>query len=110
MHPKIDPKSSGKSIGHGLSASPGAAKGHLAFNKKDAFKYTKKGKKVIFVSNETSPKDIYTMKRSEALITLKGGLTSHAAVIARGLGLPCIVGVKDFRLNYKKKIIDITIR
>ena len=105
LHPRIDLNSVESSCGRGLSASPGAAKGYLAFNNKHVSKLQKLGKKVILVRSETSSKDVQLMHTLDGIITIRGGLTSHAAVIARGLGLPCIVGLKDFKLNYKKKVI-----
>jgi pyruvate,orthophosphate dikinase len=87
----------------GLPASPGAAIGEVVFDSDEAEELKKAGKKVILVRTETSPEDIHGMHAAEAIITARGGMTSHAAVVARGMGRPCVSGAGDIRINYEAK-------
>ena len=91
----------------GLPAGPGAASGQVVFNPEDAEKYYNKGKKVILVREETSPEDVQGMWVSEAILTARGGMTSHAALVARGWGKCCVVGCKEIQINESKKYFSI---
>ena len=90
-------------IGKGLPAGPGAATGQIVFSADRAEELYQKGKKVVLVREETSPEDVHGMYASEAILTSRGGMTSHAALVARGWGKCCIVGSNDIQINYKKK-------
>ena len=105
LHPQFDAKAlkSAKPIGKGLGASPGAACGEVVFTAEDAVKAKEKKKKVILVRLETSPEDITGMKASEGILTVRGGMTSHAAVVARGMGECCVSGCGDIVMNEKAK-------
>ena len=103
LHPMLDPKAEKKVIATGLPASPGAAVGRAVFNAEDAETWAAKGEKVILIRNETSPEDIGGMHASQGVITARGGMTSHAAVVARGMGTPCVSGSQDITINYKDK-------
>ena len=96
FHPMIDPdaKKRFKAIAKGLNASPGAASGQIVFTADDAEEWVKQGKKVLLVRRETSPEDIGGMNAAEGILTSTGGMTSHAAVVARGMGKPCVAGCK----------------
>src|SRR5919199_3884741 len=89
LHPTIDPKAERKVIASGLPASPGAASGEIVFSADEAETLKAQGKKVILVRIETSPEDIHGMHAAEGILTTRGGMTSHAAVVARGMGKPC---------------------
>ena len=101
LHPTIDPKAERKVIASGLPASPGAATGEIVFNSEDAEAARKAERKCILVRIETSPEDIHGMHASEGILTTRGGMTSHAAVVARGMGKPCVSGVGSIRVDYK---------
>ena len=103
LHPMLDPKAPKKVIAIGLPASPGAAVGRAVFNAEDAEAWAAKGEKVILIRNETSPEDIGGMHASQGVITARGGMTSHAAVVARGMGTPCVSGSHDIVISYKDK-------
>ena len=103
LHPMLDPKANKKVIANGLPASPGAAVGRAVFCAEDAEKWAAKGEKVILIRNETSPEDIGGMHASQGVITARGGMTSHAAVVARGMGTPCVSGSTDITIDYKTK-------
>ena len=103
LHPQIDPKAKKKIIGKGLPASPGAAVGSVVFSAEDAEMEVKKGKKVILVRVETSPEDIHGMNVAQGILTARGGMTSHAAVVARGMGKCCVAGVQDLVVDYAKQ-------
>ena len=103
LHPMLDPKAPKKVIATGLPASPGAAVGRAVFNAEDAETWASKGEKVILIRNETSPEDIGGMHASQGVITARGGMTSHAAVVARGMGTPCVSGSHDITISYKDK-------
>ncbi|MDR0886883.1 MAG: pyruvate, phosphate dikinase [Clostridiales Family XIII bacterium] len=100
LHPQFDPKQLKIStpIGNGLPASPGAATGQVTFTAEDATAWAKAGKNVILVRLETSPEDIEGMNYAEGILTARGGMTSHAAVVARGMGTCCVAGVSDLKI------------
>ncbi|GMO35157.1 MAG: pyruvate, phosphate dikinase [Termitinemataceae bacterium] len=109
LHPNIDLKAlkSAKPLSKGLNASPGAACGRIVFTAQDAEHWHSKGEKVLLVRQDTSPEDIGGMVVSEGILTSTGGMTSHAAVVARGMGTPCVVGAKGVSVQGKKvKIAD----
>ena len=99
LHPMIDPKAKKEVIATGLPASPGAATGQVVFTDKDAQDEVSRGKKVILVRAETSPEDIHGMSISEGILTARGGSTSHAAVVARGMGKCCVVGCGSIKID-----------
>jgi len=101
LHPTIDPAAKRNVIGVGLPASPGAATGEIVFTSDDAEEAKAQGRKVILVRVETSPEDIHGMHASEGILTTRGGMTSHAAVVARGMGKPCVSGAGSIRVDYK---------
>ncbi len=103
LHPSFDPKAARNVIATGLPASPGAAVGQVVFTADDAEAWRDKGKNVILVRIETSPEDIGGMDAAEGILTARGGMTSHAAVVARGMGKCCVAGVGDLSINYKTK-------
>ncbi|MBE6451991.1 MAG: pyruvate, phosphate dikinase [Alphaproteobacteria bacterium] len=103
LHPMLDPKAKKNVIATGLPASPGAAVGRAVFNAEDAEAWANRGEKVILIRNETSPEDIGGMHASQGVITARGGMTSHAAVVARGMGTPCVSGSNDITINYANK-------
>ena len=100
LHPTIDPNAERKVIATGLPASPGAAAGEIVFSADDAENMKAQGKKVILVRVETSPEDIHGMHAAEGILTTRGGMTSHAAVVARGMGKPCVSGAGTLRVDY----------
>ncbi|HTJ44871.1 MAG TPA: pyruvate, phosphate dikinase, partial [Kofleriaceae bacterium] len=102
LHPTIDPKQRPKAIGKGLPASPGAVIGRVVFNSADAEQWAQKGEEVILVRTETSPEDIHGMKAAVGILTARGGMTSHAAVVARGMGKCCITGCSALRVDGAK--------
>ena len=106
LHPMLDPKANKKVIATGLPASPGAAVGRAVFCAEDAEAWAAKGEKVILIRNETSPEDIGGMHASQGVITARGGMTSHAAVVARGMGTPCVSGSTDITIDYKSKTMS----
>ncbi|MER9019294.1 pyruvate, phosphate dikinase [Mesorhizobium sp. M0898] len=101
LHPTIDPKAARDIIGVGLPASPGAATGEIVFSSNDAEEAKAQGRKAILVRIETSPEDIHGMHAAEGILTTRGGMTSHAAVVARGMGKPCVSGAGSLRVDYK---------
>ncbi|PKU22258.1 pyruvate, phosphate dikinase [Telmatospirillum siberiense] len=105
LHPTLDPKAERRLLAHGLPASPGAASGRVVFSAEDAELWTKKGEKVILVRIETSPEDIGGMHVSQGILTSRGGMTSHAAVVARGMGRPCVAGAGELRIDYRAKTL-----
>ena len=108
LHPTLDNKIEKKVITKGLPASPGAASGKVIFDSEDAVERSKNGEPVILVRMETSPEDIHGMHAAQGILTSRGGMTSHAAVVARGIGRPCVVGAGDIIINHDKKefVID----
>ncbi|RFC68819.1 MULTISPECIES: pyruvate, phosphate dikinase [Mesorhizobium] len=101
LHPTIDPKARRDVIGVGLPASPGAATGEIVFSSDEAEEMKSVGRKVILVRVETSPEDIHGMHAAEGILTTRGGMTSHAAVVARGMGKPCVSGAGSLRVDTK---------
>jgi len=107
LHPTIDPNAERKVLVTGLPASPGAATGEIVFSADDAETLKGQGKKVILVRAETSPEDIHGMHAAEGILTTRGGMTSHAAVVARGMGKPCVSGAGALRIDYASKTMSI---
>ncbi len=107
LHPRLDPKAKKTVIATGLPASPGAASGHMVFSSKDAEEWAKAGKKVVLVRAETSPEDIGGMAASTGILTARGGMTSHAAVVARGMGKPCVAGCTALVISEKNKTLSV---
>lgn len=112
LHPTIDPDAVTEVFAIGLPASPGAAQGVVVFHPDEAEEMAKQGEKVVLVRRETSPDDFHGMVLSEAILTQRGGMTSHAAVVARGMGKPCVAGATDVNINYghnEMTVGDITV-
>jgi pyruvate,orthophosphate dikinase len=109
LHPSVAPASEKKAIelAKGLPAGPGGATGRVVFTADDAEAWAKRGEKVILVRNETSPEDVHGMHAAEAILTARGGMTSHAALVARGWGKCCIVGCSDLNIDLHKKEIHV---
>ncbi len=107
LHPHFDPKAKRNVIAKGLPASPGAAVGQVVFNADTAEAWKEKGKKVVLVRIETSPEDIGGMDAAVGILTARGGMTSHAAVVARGMGKCCVAGVSALNINYATKKMTI---
>ncbi|MDY6821459.1 MAG: pyruvate, phosphate dikinase, partial [Deferribacterota bacterium] len=107
LHPTVDPNAKVKSVAKGLPASPGAAVGKVVFTANDAEKWAEKGEKVILVRTETSPEDIGGMHVAAGVLTSRGGMTSHAAVVARGMGKCCVVGCEGISVNEEDKYMVI---
>ena len=103
LHPTFDPKAEKNVIAKGLPASPGAATGRIVFHADDAEDWAAKGEDVILVRIETSPEDIGGMNVAKGILTARGGMTSHAAVVARGMGTCCVAGCGDIKVDYKAK-------
>ena len=105
LHPQFDDAAikKAKAIGKGLGASPGAAFGKVVFTADDAVKWAEKGEKVVLVRLETSPEDITGMKAAQGILTVRGGMTSHAAVVARGMGTCCVSGCGDIHMDEANK-------
>lgn len=107
LHPMIDPHAEKKVIARGLPASPGAAVGKVVFDAEHAFEEAEKGESVILVRLETSPEDIKGMAAAKGILTVRGGMTSHAAVVARGMGKCCVSGAESISLSYAKKSFEV---
>jgi pyruvate,orthophosphate dikinase len=105
LHPTIDPRARRDVIGSGLPASPGAATGAIVFTSEDAVQAQEEGRKVILVRIETSPEDIHGMHAAEGILTTRGGMTSHAAVVARGMGTPCVSGAGTLRVDLRNELL-----
>ena len=105
LHPTIDPRIERHIIGSGLPASPGAATGEIVFTAEEAVAAESEGRKVILVRIETSPEDIHGMHAAEGILTTRGGMTSHAAVVARGMGIPCVVGAGSMRVDLRNELL-----
>ncbi|KQY20121.1 pyruvate, phosphate dikinase [Rhizobium sp. Root482] len=103
LHPTIDPRARRDIIGSGLPASPGAATGEIVFTSEEAVAADKEGRKVILVRVETSPEDIHGMHAAQGILTSRGGMTSHAAVVARGMGIPCVSGAGNLRVDARNE-------
>jgi len=97
----------GRLIASGLPASPGGACGQVVFTAEDAENWHREGKKVILARTETSPEDVGGMAVSEAIVTARGGMTSHAAVVARGMGTPCVAGASELRIDHAEKVMRV---
>ncbi len=107
LHPRLDPNADKNHLATGLPASPGAACGQIVFDSETAQDWVDSGKKVILVRQETSPEDIGGMNAAEGILTARGGMTSHAAVVARGMGKPCVAGCMVLEINEKEKTLKI---
>lgn len=107
LHPMIDPDAKVTVIGRGLPASPGAACGKIVFDSEEAHEAAANGEAVILVREETSPEDIQGMHSAMGILTARGGMTSHAAVVARGMGKPCVCGATSLRINENAGIITL---
>ena len=103
LHPALDPNAPRNVLGRGLPASPGAATGKVVFSSMEAEELATKGEKAILVRIETSPEDIGGMHASAGILTTRGGMTSHAAVVARGMGRPCVAGAGEISVDYQDK-------
>ena len=103
LHPTLDPKAKTVVLARGLPASPGAASGAVVFSADEAEARAAKGEAVILVRIETSPEDIHGMHAAKGILTTRGGMTSHAAVVARGMGRACVAGAGDLRVDYAAK-------
>ena len=107
LHPTLDPKATKNVIAKGLPASPGAATGKVTFNADDAEQLKANNQNTILVRVETSPEDIHGMNAAVGILTCRGGMTSHAAVVARGMGRPCVSGAGNIKIDYAKKIFKV---
>jgi pyruvate,orthophosphate dikinase len=107
LHPRLDPKAPKVLLATGLPASPGAASGHIVFHSKDAEEWAKGGKKVVLLRTETSPEDIGGMAAATGILTARGGMTSHAAVVARGMGKPCVAGCTPLIIDEKNRTLNV---
>lgn len=107
LHPRLDPSASKNILAQGLPASPGAGCGVITFTSEKATALKESGVKVLLVRQETSPEDIAGMVASEGILTARGGMTSHAAVVARGMGKPCVAGCSEIQIDYSKLILKI---
>ena len=107
LHPTLDPDAERQMIARGLPASPGAASGKLVFSADRAEAQAGAGEKVILCRIETSPEDIHGMHAARGILTTRGGMTSHAAVVARGMGRPCVVGAADLRIDYRAGVLRV---
>jgi pyruvate, orthophosphate dikinase len=105
LHPTIDPKAERKILATGLPASPGAATGEIVFSSEEAELLKSQGHRVILVRIETSPEDIHGMHAAQGILTTRGGMTSHAAVVARGMGKPCVSGAGSLRVDYRAQTV-----
>ncbi len=103
LHPTLDPNAPKDVLVRGLPASPGAACGTVVFNSDEAETLANAGEKVVLVREETSPEDIHGMHAAQGILTSRGGMTSHAAVVARGMGTPCVSGASSVRIDYKNQ-------
>ena len=106
LHPTIDPDAERDVIAIGLPASPGAATGEIVFSSDEAEELKAAGRRVILVRVETSPEDIHGMHAAEGILTTRGGMTSHAAVVARGMGKPCVSGAGQLRVDYRNQTLQ----
>ncbi|MGB9646884.1 MAG: pyruvate, phosphate dikinase [Stellaceae bacterium] len=105
LHPMLDPTAKTTVLARGLPASPGAASGKVVFPADEAESFAARGEAVILVRIETSPEDIHGMHAARGVLTTRGGMTSHAAVVARGMGRPCVAGAGDLRIDYEARTI-----
>ena len=109
LHPTLDPKAPKRLLARGLSASPGAAQGQIVFSADEAERKAGQGSAVILVRVETSPEDIHGMKAARGILTARGGMTSHAAVVARGMGKACVAGCSAIHVSYADQTMAITL-
>ncbi|HKS89993.1 MAG TPA: pyruvate, phosphate dikinase [Stellaceae bacterium] len=107
LHPMLDPSAKATVLARGLPASPGAASGKVVFSADEAEAAASRGEAVILVRVETSPEDIHGMHAARGILTTRGGMTSHAAVVARGMGRPCVAGAGDLRVDYAAGILAV---
>lgn len=107
LHPTIDPSAKRNIVAKGLPASPGAASGEIVFTSDDAQEAKAQGRNVVLVRVETSPEDIHGMHASEGILTARGGMTSHAAVVARGMGKPCVSGASSIRIDMRNETLSV---
>ncbi|MDE2466957.1 MAG: pyruvate, phosphate dikinase, partial [Alphaproteobacteria bacterium] len=105
LHPTLDPDAPKRQVAAGLAASPGAATGEVAFTAEEAEKLAAEGRSVILVRTETSPEDIHGMHAAKGILTARGGMTSHAAVVARGMGRPCVSGAGMLKIDATKGVM-----
>jgi pyruvate, orthophosphate dikinase len=105
LHPTLDPSAPKRVVARGLPASPGAASGKVVFTAEEAEKLAGQGEPTILCRIETSPEDIHGMHAAQGIVTSRGGMTSHAAVVARGMGRPCVAGAGDVRIDYKRRVM-----
>ncbi len=105
LHPTLDPDATRDVLARGLPASPGAASGQVVFNADEAMRLAGEGRNVILVRVETSPEDIQGMHAAQGILTSRGGMTSHAAVVARGIGRPCVSGAGGVRIDYQRRLM-----
>ncbi len=103
LHPTLDPAAPRERIAKGLPASPGAVSGKVVFSADEAERMAAKGEAVILVRIETSPEDIHGMHAAKGILTSRGGMTSHAAVVARGMGKPCVCAAADLAVDYRQQ-------
>jgi pyruvate,orthophosphate dikinase len=106
LHPTLDPEAERATLGTGLPASPGAVSGHVVFTAEDAETWAGRDEKAILVRSETSPEDIGGMHVAQGILTIRGGMTSHAAVVARGMGKPCVCGAGALDLDPHARTIS----
>ena len=107
LHPTLDPKAEKLIFARGLPASPGAASGKVVFNSEEAVEMSKNGEEVILVRMETSPEDIHGMHAAKGILTSRGGMTSHAAVVARGMGRACVAGAGDILIDHENNMFSV---
>lgn len=107
LHPSIDPNAKLEVVAQGLPASPGAACGKILFDANEAEERGKKGEKVLMVRTETTPDDIHGIIMAQGILTSRGGMTSHAAVVARGMGKPCVCGCDALKIDYENQCVYI---
>ncbi len=103
LHPTVDPKTDATVLATGLPASPGAAQGQVVFSPDEAEELAREGAKVVLVRQETSPDDFHGMVAAQAIVTARGGMTSHAAVVARGMGKTCVSGASSLEIDYRQQ-------
>lgn len=108
LHPRLDPDAPKVMLAKGLPASPGAASGQIVFDSETAQDWVENGKKVILLRQETSPEDIGGMNVAQGILTARGGMTSHAAVVARGMGKPCVAGCSELLISETTKVLKVS--
>src|SRR5437868_3138431 len=107
LHPTVDPNTDAKVVAKGLPASPGAAQGKVVFDPDEAEELAREGEKVVLVRQETSPDDFHGMVAAQAIVTARGGMTSHAAVVARGMGKSCVCGASVLNIDYSQQQFNV---